>query len=82
MTNGHGHAYNLTSWLGAADLLMLSAEEVRTLILQPSLQDGPITLCKSDYNLMEANVDSKGVRKTINAKILQLGLKQICSSIF
>jgi len=82
MTNDHGHTYNLTSWLGAADLLTLSAEEVRTLILQPSLQDGPIALCESDYNLTEANVDSKGVRETINTKILQLGLKQICASIF
>jgi hypothetical protein len=82
MTNGHDHAYNLTSWLGAADLLTLSAKEVRTLILQPSLQDGPIALRESDYNLTEANVDSKGVRETINAKILQLGFKQICASIF
>ncbi len=82
MVNGVGNAYNLMMWHGADNLSTLSAKEVRTLILNPSLQDGPIALRKSDYNLTEANVDSKGIRKTIHAKILQLGFKQICSSIF
>jgi hypothetical protein len=82
MVNGVGNAYNLMTWHGADDLSTLSAKEVRTLILDPSLQDGPIALRELDYNLTEANVNSKGVRETVHAKILQLGFKQICSSIF
>jgi hypothetical protein len=70
------------TWHGADDLSTLSTKEVRTLILNPSLPNGPIALCESNYNLTEANVDSKGIHKTIHAKILQLGFKQICPSIF
>jgi len=51
-------------------------------ILEPCLRDGPITLGVADFNLAEANVDAETIRDTIQAKILKLGFKQICSSIF
>jgi hypothetical protein len=50
--------------------------------LEPCLRDGPITLGVADFNLAEANVDAETIRDTIQAKILKLGFKQICSSIF
>jgi hypothetical protein len=82
MINGVGVNYNLTSWLGAADLSTLTRVEVRATILEPCLRDGPITLSVADFNLIEANVDAKTICNTIQAKILKLGFKQICASIF
>jgi hypothetical protein len=82
MVNGIGANYNLTSWLGADDLSSLTRNEVRSQILEPCLRDGPITLGVADFNLAEANVDAETIRDTIQAKILKLGFKQICSSIF
>ncbi len=82
MVNGVGGNYNLTSWLGAADLSTLSCSEVCKNILKPRLHDGPITLSLADFNLAEANVNAKTIRDTIQAKILKLGFKQICTTIF
>jgi hypothetical protein len=82
MVNGVGANYNLTSWLGADDLRGLTHDEVCSQILEPCLRDGPITLGVADFNLAEANVDAETIRDTIQAKILKLGFKQICSSIF
>jgi hypothetical protein len=44
MTDGHNIAYNLTTWQGIANLIMLTSNEVCTLNLKPCLQDGLITL--------------------------------------
>jgi hypothetical protein len=52
------------------------------LILEPCLQDGPILLRPADFNLGEVNIDSTTIRETIAGKILSLGFRQICSSIF
>ena len=81
MVNGVGANYNLTSWLGADDR-GLTRDEVRSQILEPCLRNGPITLGVADFNLAEANVDAETIRDTIQAKILKLCFKQICSSIF
>ena len=82
MVNGVGGSYNLTSWLGAADLSTLPRTEVRATILEPCLLDGPITLSVADFNLAKANVDDKTICKTIQMMILKLGFKQICTSVF
>jgi hypothetical protein len=52
------------------------------MILDITLQDGPITLCKADFILGKANINSISVQELICAKILKLGFKQICHSIF
>jgi hypothetical protein len=44
MINGNGVAYNLNSYLGPADLRTLTPYVVRTTILNPVLQDGPVFL--------------------------------------
>ncbi len=83
MVSGVGANYNLlTSWLGADDLRGLTRDEIRSQILEPCLCDGPITLGVANFNLAEANVDAETIRDTIQAKILKLGFKRICSSIF
>ena len=82
MTDGNGADYNLTTWHGVADLSTLIADEVRTRLLEPTLQDGPIALRPADFNLGEANIDVGSIRESIQAKILRLGFRQICASIF
>jgi hypothetical protein len=82
MVNGLGENYNLTSWLGADDLSVLTRDKVCVQILEPCLRDGPITLGAADFNLAEANVDGETIRNTIQTKILKLGFKQIGASIF
>ena len=82
MTRAGGAAYNLTTWHGAGDLSTLSRADLRSLILDPCLQDGPIALLPNDFNLSEANVDSAKIREDIHGKILKLGYKQICHAIF
>ena len=82
MTDGVGNDYNLTTWHGVSDLTTLIADEVRTRLLEPCLQDGPIALRPADFNLGDANIDAGSIRETIQAKILRLGFRQICASIF
>ena len=69
MINTNGVNYNLATWLGAADLSTLSCDDLRTLVLKPCLQDGPITLAENNFNLTEANIDSTKVRKDIQARL-------------
>ena len=55
MTNGVGAAYTLVSFLGADDICTLSPEVMKSDILTPVHQDGPIMLAASDFNLTHAN---------------------------
>jgi hypothetical protein len=82
MINGNNIAYNLMRWHGVADLSTLTAEAVRTQILEPYLQDGPIMLRPTNFNLGNANIDTTAVMETIHTKVLKLGFKHICGSIF
>ncbi len=82
MLDGHNVAYNLTTWHGVAILTTLTSGEVCMLILKPCLQDGPIPLCPANFNLGDANINAVMIRETIHAKILFLGFKKICASIF
>ena len=69
MINVDGINYNLTTWLGVADLSTLSRDDLRTLVLEPCLQDGPIALAENNFNLTEANIDSTKVREDIQARL-------------
>jgi hypothetical protein len=82
LLNAAGTNYNLTTWHGTANLKTLAATDVCRMILDITLQDRPITLCKADFNLGKANIDSVGVQELICAKILKLGFKQIFHLIF
>ncbi len=55
---------------------------VRTTILTPVLQDGPIMLEASDFNLQNANTNFVMISKEIDGKILKLAWHQLCASIF
>jgi hypothetical protein len=55
---------------------------VRTMILNPVLQDGSILLEASDSNLQNANTNALGVGMEIDGKILKLMWHQLCALIF
>jgi hypothetical protein len=80
--NGSGVAYNLNSYLGMADLRTLMPEVVRTTILNPVLQDGPVLLEASNFDLQNANTYASGIGLEIDGKILKLAWHQLCASIF
>ncbi len=82
MVNGNNVAYNLTTWLGVADLSTLTSAEVRAQIFEPCLQEWPIALHPANFNLGGANINTTAIMETIHAKILRLGFKQMCTSIF
>jgi hypothetical protein len=51
LTNGVGNAYNLTTFLGAANLRTLFAAKVKHDILDETHQDGPFNLLEPAFNL-------------------------------
>ena len=80
--NGNNIAYYLTMRHSMANLAILTSEEVRAQILEPYLQDGLIALRPTNLNLGNANINTTAIMESIHAKILKLGFKQICTSIF
>ncbi len=82
MTNGVGAAYNLVSFLGVDDLRTLTPPVVQTVLLHACLQDGPVLLKASDFNLQNANTDSTDIALNIKQKILKLAWHQLCASVF
>jgi hypothetical protein len=84
MTNGAGAVYTLVSFLGVDDLRNLTPPEVKTVLLDACLQDGPVLLKASNFNLQNANAntDSTDIVLDIKQKILKLAWHQLCVSIF
>jgi hypothetical protein len=84
MMNGVGAAYNLVSFLGVDDLCILTPPVVHTVLLGACLQDGPVLLKASDFNLQNANTDSMDIALNLNIKqkILKLAWHQLCASVF
>jgi hypothetical protein len=82
MTNGNGEAYTLASYLGPANLRTLTPPEVKVQILDICLQDGPILLQASNFNLATANTDANAFAIDSKRKILKIAWHQICTSIF
>ena len=82
MVNGHGIAYNLSTYHGPADLRTMTAAKVLAQIVDPCLQQGPITLENADFNLAAANIDTTKHCDVLNTRILQLGFTQICAAMF
>jgi hypothetical protein len=82
MTNGVGGAYNLVSFLGADNLCTLTPPEVQHVLLDNCLQDGPVLLKSSDFNLHKANIDSTDNAFAMEQKILKLAWHHLCTSVF
>jgi hypothetical protein len=81
MVNDNNVNYNLTSYFRPADLRAMTPNNIRTVILDASLQMGPVVLKASDFNLAQANTDSTKIARSIKTKILKLVWPQICSSV-
>jgi hypothetical protein len=82
MTNGNGGAYTLVSYLGLADIRTLTPPEVKAQILDVCLQDRPVLLQASNFNLATANTDANAFAIDNKRKILKIAWHQICTSIF
>jgi hypothetical protein len=59
MINGAGAAYLLKTYHGPTNITAMTAQEINDDIICPCLQRGPITLSNTDFNLQEANIDSR-----------------------
>jgi hypothetical protein len=82
MLNGNNQGYTLVSFLGHDDLRLLPPNVMKTTILEPVLQDGPVSLGPLDFNLQDVNTNSSGISMEINGKILKLAWHQLCAAIF
>jgi len=82
MANGAGNAYNLTTFHGTADLRTLSSADVKTQILDYTLQDGPVLLQAASFGATGARTDSFAIRNEIQEKILRLASASICQTMF
>jgi hypothetical protein len=73
---------HLGFYLGPADLRTLTPPEVKAQILGMCLQDGPVLLQASNFNLATANTDANAFTINTERKILKIAWHQICTSIF
>jgi hypothetical protein len=72
LQNGNNQNYRLTPWLGDSDLCATSAANFNRNVLVHTLQDGPIDLLCSDFNLTSAKTDSTNIEAAISSKIICL----------
>ena len=82
MADGRGGPYTLVSFLGVNNLCSLNPNDVKANILTPVLQNGPVLLQASDFNLQTANTNSQDIAAEIDGKIVKLAWHQVCASIF
>ena len=82
MADGRGTSYTLVSFLGIDDLRSLNPDDVKTDILTPVLQNGPVLLQASNFNLQTVNTNSQEIAAEIDGKIVKLAWHQVCASIF
>lgn len=81
MVNNNNVTYNLMTFHGAADLRTLSPADVKTQILDATLQDGPVKLQPTSFGLTSARTDGRALRAEINEKILRLAYRTVCHSL-
>jgi hypothetical protein len=72
----------MVSFLDVEDLSTLTLPEVQTVLLDTCLQDGPVLLKASDFNLANANTNLHDIAQGIERKILKLAWHQLCSFVF
>lgn len=82
MFNDGINPVELTTYTGPADLRTLTLDQMRTDILEPCLQDSPVLLRPSDFNLRTARTDSNEIMELVTTNIMKLALPQIFASLF
>jgi hypothetical protein len=71
LLNGHNVAYNLTTFLGAADLRTLLPLEIQRDILNETHQDGPFDLLQPAFNLTSCQMDSSVVYRNLKTLVVK-----------
>jgi hypothetical protein len=75
-------AYNLTTFIGAADLRNLSAREVKQDIINDTHQDGPFNLLEPAFNLTSCKTNSLVVCSNLKTLIVKLASDTIHEQLF
>jgi len=82
LVNGNGGMYSITTFVGPSDLRTLSPQDVRTQILDLTIQGDPLDLLPPSFNVRSARTDSIALRMEIDQKILRLATPTICTTLF
>jgi hypothetical protein len=83
MMNGNGNAYNLTTFLGTAYLHTLTQQHIQAkILLDHTLQDGPVELQPASFGATSARTDSLAIQDKIQSKIICLAYQSICQTLF
>jgi hypothetical protein len=82
MNPGQGNAYNLTTWQGGSNLKAMSNNDVKTYIIDITLQDGPVNLQAAAFGLTSARTDGTDLGLSIDTKIMKLAYKTVCKTMF
>jgi hypothetical protein len=82
LLNGHNVAYNLTTFLGAADLRTLLPLEIQHDILNETHQDGPFDLLQPAFNLTFCQMDSSVVYGNLKTLVVKLASDIVHKQLF
>jgi len=82
LTTERNVAYNLTTWQGGANLKNMSCDNVKTYILDITLQDGPVDLHPAAFGLTSACTDGTVLGTTIDSMIMKLSYQTVCKTMF
>jgi len=83
MTNGAGNAYNLTTYIGPADLTTLSSEDVKRDILDETHQDGPFDLLEPSFlTPSTCRTDSTTIYGTLKTRVVTLASESVHRLLF
>ncbi len=83
LTNEQSAAYNLTTFIGAADLRTLSAREVKQDIIDDTHQDGLFDLLEPAFNFTLCKTNSLVVYSNLKTLVIKLASdtvhEQVCA---
>ena len=82
MMNGNNKPYRLTTWLGDTDLRAIAAANFACGVLAHTLQDRPINLLRTDFNLTSAKTDLSNIKAEISSKIIHLASCSVLDTLF
>jgi hypothetical protein len=82
LLKGNNVAYNLTTFLGAADLRTLLPLEIQHDILNDMHQDGPFDLLQPAFNLTSCQTDSFVVYGNLKALVVKLASDTVHKQLF
>ena len=81
LNTGTNQAYNLTTWQGTANLKGMFCNDVKTSILEITLQDGPVDLQPAAFGLTSACTKGTVLGSSIDSKIMKLAYQTVCKII-